>query len=255
MAVKRAREDLMENGFFLITGTSRGIGEALAYKLLEKGSTVLGVARNRSDRLKSNRYYHLSFDLSDTSRIGEIMEKVNQIVDGHRFDFVGLINNASAVEPIGSIENCPAAEIESHVRIGLIAPMILTSMYIRKFSGDKIRKKVVFISSGAAFTALPDESIYCSSKAGMHMLGQCVGLEQKDREYGFEVISIGPGMVDTGMQLAVRSKTSDEFAMADFFQQAYEDGQLKEAGKVAEKIYTILRNKYEQGKYISVSDV
>ncbi len=245
----------MENGFFLITGASRGIGEALAYKLLENGNTVLGVSRNRSDRLKSNHYYHLSFDLTDTSRIGQIMEKVNQIIDSHRFDFVGLVNNASAIEPLNSIEKCPPAEIESHVRIGLIAPMILTSEFIRRFSGDKIRKKVVFISSGAAFTPLPDESIYCSSKAGIHMFARCVGIEQMNREYGFEVISIGPGMVDTAMQLAVRSKTSDEFAMAGFFQQAYQDGKLQETDQVAEKIYTILGNKYEQGKYVSVSEV
>jgi len=32
----------MRNGFFLITGTSRGIGEALAQKILGKGNTVLG---------------------------------------------------------------------------------------------------------------------------------------------------------------------------------------------------------------------
>jgi hypothetical protein len=43
--------------------------------------------------------------------------------------------------------------------------------------------------------------------------------------------------------------------MADFFKQAYEDGKLQEPGKVAEKIYAILGNKYEQGKYVSVSEV
>jgi benzil reductase ((S)-benzoin forming) len=245
----------MENGFFLITGASRGIGEALAKKILENRNTVLGVSRNRSNRLKSTRYYHLSFDLTDTTRIDQIMEKVNQIVDNQGFDFVCLVNNASAVEPTQSIEKCPPAEIESHVRVGLIAPMILTSMFIRKFSGDRIRKKVVFISSGAAFTALPDESIYCSSKAGINMFAQCIGLEQKNRENGFEVLSIGPGMVDTSMQQAVRSKTSDEFAMADFFKQAFKDGKLQEPGKVAEKIFTILENKFEQGKYVSVSEV
>jgi benzil reductase ((S)-benzoin forming) len=206
----------MENGFFLITGASKGIGEALAEKILENGNTVLGVSRNRSDRLKSTQYYHLSFDLTNTTRIGQIMGKVNEIVNNRGFDFVCLVNNASAVEPIHSIEKCPPTEIEAHVRVGLIAPMILTSMFIRKFSGDRIRKKVVFISSGAAFTALPDESIYCSSKAGIKMFAQCIGLEQKNRENGFEVLSIGPGMVDTSMQQAVRSKTSDEFAMLSY---------------------------------------
>jgi benzil reductase ((S)-benzoin forming) len=245
----------MEKGFFLITGTSRGIGEALARKILEKGDTVLGVSRNQSDILKSPKYFHLSFDLSETSRISQIMEKVNEIVDNQSFDFVCLVNNASAVEPISPIEKCPTNEIESHVKIGLIAPMLLTSMFIGRFTNEKIRKKIAFISSGAAFTALPDESIYCSSKAGINMFAQCVGLEQKNREYGFEVISIGPGMVDTSMQLAIRSKTSDEFAMADFFKQAFKDGKLQDPSKVAEKVYAILGNKYEQGRYVNTSDM
>jgi len=246
----------MENGFFLITGTSKGIGEALAQKVLDKGNTVLGVSRNQSDTLiKSTKYYHLSFDLMDTSRITQIMEKVGEIVDNRSFDFVCLVNNASAVEPLKSIEKCPVTEIESHVRIGLIAPMILTSMFIRKFSDVEIGKKVVFISSGAAFTALPGASIYCSSKAGINMFAQCVGLEQKNKEYGFEVVAIGPGMVDTSLQQAFRSKTSDEFASVGYFKQAFQAGKLQEPVTVAEKIYTILENKYEQGKYVNVSEV
>lgn len=245
----------MGTGFFLITGASRGIGEALTQKILQEGNIVLGISRKRSDTLKSSNYYHLSFDLTETSRISQIIEKANEIVDQQSFDFVCLINNASAVEPIGSIEKCPPTEIESHVKIGLVAPMLLTSMFIKRFTDEKIRKKVVFISSGAAFTPLADQSIYCSSKAGINMLAQCVGLEQKDKEHGFEVISIGPGMVDTSMQLAIRSKTSDQFAMADLFKQAFENGMLQEPGKVAEKIYPLLRDKYEQGKYMSVSEI
>lgn len=245
----------MGNGFYLITGTSRGIGEALTQKILEEGNTVLGISRKRSEALKAATYHHLSFDLTETARISQIMEKTNEIIDRQSYNFVCLINNASAVEPVGSIEKCPPAEIETHVKIGLVAPMLLTSMFIKRFADEKIRKKVVFVSSGAAFTPLPDESIYCSSKAGINMLAQCVGLEQKDKEFGFEVHTIGPGMVDTSMQQAIRSKTSDEFVMAGFFKQAFEDGKLQDPDKVAEKIYTILENKYEQGKYVSVSDI
>ena len=43
--------------------------------------------------------------------------------------------------------------------------------------------------------------------------------------------------------------------MADFFKQAFEDGKLQEPSKVAEKIYTLLENKYKQGKYVSVNEV
>lgn len=245
----------MGNGFFLITGTSMGIGEALARQILEKGNTVLGISRKRTDILKSPKYHHLSLDLTDSSRISQIIEKVDEIDDNQSFDFVCLVNNAYVVEPINPIEKCPVDEIESNIKIGLIAPMILTSLFIRKFSDYRIRKKAVYISSGLAFKAIPDGSMYCSSKAGINMFAQCVGLEQKSRVYGFEVNAIGPGMVDTSMQQTLRSKSSDEFAMAGFFKQAFEDGKLQSPDDVAAKILAILENNYEQGKYVRVSEV
>jgi len=245
----------MANRFFVITGTSRGIGEALARRILTEGDTVLGVARSQSDSIQSDNYHHLSFDLTEISKIDTIMEKVSGIFEKRDFDFVCLVNNASATEPVGPVEACPSNKITSHVEIGLLAPMVLTSRFIQRFKDEKIRKKVAFMSSGAAFTAMPDESVYCTSKAGLHMFAQCVGKEQENKENGFEIVSVGPGMVDTSMQKAVRAKNNEEFAMAEFFKQAYKEGRLQDPAQVAEKIYTILGNRYEQGKYVSVSDV
>ncbi len=245
----------MANAFFLITGASRGIGEATAKKILREGNTVLGISRKQSDSIKSPNYYHLNFDLNDTSRFNLILDRINKIFNGRSFDFICLINNAAVIEPVGPIEKCSAAEIETHIRIGLVAPMLLTSMFIKRFNDMDVRKKVVYISSGVAFNPAAEASIYSSSKAAINMLAQCVGLEQKDRKYGFEINSIGPGMVNTDMQLAARSKSSEEFAGAEFFKQAFKEGRLQESDKVAEKIYTILVNKYEQGRYVSVSEV
>jgi benzil reductase ((S)-benzoin forming) len=245
----------MENGFFLITGTSKGIGEALAKRILEEGNIVLGISRNRSDTLKSTKYHHLSFDLTTLSRINQIMRKVDEIVDNHSFDSICLVNNAFTVEPINSIDKCTETRIESHFKIGLIAPIILTSLFVQKFSGSKMQKKLVFISSGAAFTAVPGLSMYCSSKAAINMFAQCVGLEQKNKEYGFEVIAIGPGMVETSMQQILRSKTDEEFSMAGFFRQAFEAGKIKSPDLIATKILAILENHYDQGQYVNISDV
>jgi len=116
----------MKNGFYLITGTSKGIGEAMAQRILrEANNTVLGISRNQPDSIKSDNFHHLLFDLTDTSRTSQIMDKTNEIVDKQNFEFICLVNNASATEPIGSIEKCPPSEIESHVKIGLLAPMII----------------------------------------------------------------------------------------------------------------------------------
>ena len=245
----------MKRALFLVTGTSRGIGDALARRLLRDGHTVLGVSRREPDPPPSGSYHHVSFDLTRTSRVGEIVDRLETLYQAGDFDLVCLVNNASATEPVGPIERCPAAEIEAHLQIGLLAPMLLTSRFMERFSGEAVRKKVAFISSGVAFRALPDESVYCTAKAGLHMFAQCLGLEQQDRDGGFEIVSIGPGMVDTDMQQTVRSKSSEEFAMADFFKQAHAEGKLQDPAAVAGKILAILERRTEQGQYVSVTDV
>jgi benzil reductase ((S)-benzoin forming) len=245
----------MENGFFIITGTSKGIGEALAKNLLNHGQTVLGVSRGRSAKLEYSEYHHLTFDLNYTNRLEEITQKASEIVCQQSFRLICLVNNACASVPLGTIENCPAEEIDAHVKIGLIAPMILTSLFVHRFSNSKARKKVAFISSGAAFAPFSGDSIYCSVKAGMNMFAQCVALEQKDEEFGFEVITIGPGMVDTYMQQVARSKTVEEYPSAYLLKEAFDKGLLEKPETVAEKIVIILENKYNQGQYIKVSEV
>jgi benzil reductase ((S)-benzoin forming) len=244
----------MERAFFVITGTSRGIGEALARRVAQEGHTVLGVSRAAPDPLPPGDYHHLPFDLTRTDRVGDIIGKAGGLFDAGRHDFLCLVHNASATEPVGPVEHCGGEAIDAHMRIGLLAPMLLTSLFVKRFAGEPVRKKLAFISSGVAFRPLPDESIYCTAKAGLHMFAQCVGLEQKDRPGGFEVVSIGPGMVDTDMQRTVRSKSSEEFAMADFFKQAHADGQLQDPAVVAGKILTLLERRTEQGQYVSVND-
>lgn len=246
---------IMKHGLFVITGTSRGIGEAMARRFLAEGHMVLGISRSQPTKINTPDYSHLTLDLSDTAQLGQVRDSLIDIKTNHTFNFVCLVNNASATEPIGPIENGSLQDIEAHVRIGLIAPMVLTSLFIREFAAATIDKKIVFISSGAAFSPLRDESIYCSVKAGAYMFGRCVGLEQEDKQHGFQVISIGPGMVDTSMQKAIRSKSSDEFAMADYFKQAHEDGKLQDPDIVAGKILTILASSYDPGQYVSVSEV
>lgn len=239
---------------FLVTGASRGIGKALAFRLLEAGHTVLGVSRATPDPVPPGDYRHLRFDLARTDRIGEVIDRAEELFEAGRFDFLCLVHNASATEPVGPVEHCSAEAIDAHMRIGLLAPMLLTSLFVKRFGGKPIRKKLAFISSGVAFRPLPDESVYCTAKAGLHMFAQCVGVEQEGREGGFEVVSIGPGMVDTDMQRTVRSKSSEEFAMADFFKQAHAEGKLQDPAAVASKILALLERRTAQGQYVSVNE-
>ncbi|MDH3943273.1 MAG: SDR family NAD(P)-dependent oxidoreductase [Anaerolineae bacterium] len=245
----------MEKGYFIITGTSRGIGEALAANLLEAGHSVLGVARSRSKRLEGERYTHLAFDLTETERVGAIVDKAVELASGQDHTMVCLVQNASATEPVGLIEQCTTEAIEHHLKIGLLSPAALTARFIEAFGEAPVRRKVVFVSSGAAFSPMPGLSIYCTAKAGLHMLAQTVGEEQKSKETEVEVVSIGPGMVDTDMQAVVRGKSDNDFPMGGLFQQAHTDGKLKDVDLVAARMAAMLWERQEQGAYVEVGEV
>jgi benzil reductase ((S)-benzoin forming) len=245
----------MDKGFYVITGTSRGIGETLSQNLVENGNTVLGVSRSRSDKLNYEKYHHLFLDLSEFTGIEKIVQSTNELFSKGSYDFLCLINNAAVLEPINPIEKCKAGEIETHIKVGLITPMILTSEFIKTFSDLDIRKKVIFISSGAGIKAMPDLSIYCSSKAGINMFAQSIGREQKNKKFGFEILSVNPGMVETSMQKIIRSKTKNEFEMVGLFTEAFEKGKVQENDNVIEKIKVMIKNKYTNGQFINCSEV
>ncbi len=246
---------MFENGFFLITGTSKGIGRALAQALVGEGHTVLGAARGAAAIAESGNYHHRQADLTDMASVRGLADEAARLVGRGHFDFLCLVNNAAVLEPLKPLHRCTAEEIESHVEIGLIAPMVLTSAFVRLFEGEQVRKKVVFMSSGAATSPLPDMSVYCATKAAINMLAKCVGLEHAGRARGFEVMAISPGMVETSMQQTARAKSEVEFAMGDMFRQAHESGQVQEPAEVARKIVKAIGRKYTAGQCVSLSDI
>jgi len=245
----------MSASFFLITGTSRGIGEALAHRLLGEGQVVLGVARSSAESLQSERYHHLKCDLADASVASQIVTKAESLLEAQSFEFLCLVNNAARLEPLKPIGECSSFELEAHVQIGLIAPMALTSRFIHTFAHLPCRKKVAFISSGAAVQAMPDASAYCSTKAGLTMFARCVGLEQGQKEGGFETVSINPGMVETSMQVTARSKTDGEFKMAPYFKEAHASGKVQELDPVVGKIAKVLMQHQDPGTLINCAEM
>lgn len=87
----------MPTGYFIITGTSRGIGEALAKSLLDDGHYVCGISRGKSDTLSLyENYNHVIFDLSNTIDIELMLPQVIKQEELKSSEMICLINNAEA---------------------------------------------------------------------------------------------------------------------------------------------------------------
>lgn len=241
----------MARGHFIITGTSKGIGEQLAGMLLDLGHQVIGIARGNSERLRGySNYTHRSFDLSDIMGVDvllkEIVHKVN-IVDSEIFC---LINNAAMLEPLKPIERCTAQEIQQHLQVSLAAPMVATSSFIRYTEYIDIRRKIINITSGSGTYPAPGMSAYCTAKAGINMFTQCVGAEQANQPRPVEIIAVDPGMVETQLQAAARGKDEEDFGMAKYFKQAYESGQVQPAEELGRYLLKIIENEYPAGELV-----
>lgn len=245
----------MSKGCFIITGTSRGIGEALAKILLENNHSVYGISRGKSDVLSSyDNYSAINYDLSNIGNIEHLIRDILAKAKIDEFEMICLINNAAMLEPLNPIEACPPEEICKSLHISLVAPIVLSSCFINQTQHLTVRRKIVNISSGAGEHPLQDMSIYCTAKAGLNMFTRCVGVEQTGKINPIEIITVDPGMVDTDMQKTARGMKAETFAMADFFNDAYINGKLQSPDNLVKGLKDIIENQYETGRIMNHLD-
>jgi benzil reductase ((S)-benzoin forming) len=204
----------------LVTGTSSGIGAAVAKELLEHGWQVIGVAR-RTPKLDSANYKHLALDLTDVGKASASIEReVGARLAERAWRRVGLVNNA-ALAPAGRVQKIDAGELARAYAVNAVMPLWLMGFVLRR-RPDGAQVRVVNISSGAAQRPFPGLATYCSTKAALRMAGMVVAAEVED----VGVFSYEPGVVDTEMQRATRETPLEEFPWGTTFRQYHAEGRL-----------------------------
>jgi benzil reductase ((S)-benzoin forming) len=231
----------------IITGVSRGLGEALAATLLARGFAVVGIGRASSARLTGERYRFVRADLGNIAGIESALAPVFRTVAESRPEAVCLVNNAAAAEPLGIVGRLEDSKVAVSLTVNLIAPFVLANLFCRVFSDATLPRRVINVSSGAAERALPGNGPYCVAKAGLEMLTRQLVAEQQART--FEAISVRPGVIDTQMQAFVRSQPSDVLPSVELFRGFHESGQLVAPDVVAAKIADkLIVGQIEQGR-------
>lgn len=233
--------------YFIITGTSRGIGEALANQLLAEDHHIFCISRTPNERVierareKNARLTYCSFDLNQLVDIDRLFEEIfREIEDRADLTAIYLINNAGMLTPVAPIEHNTAASIMENVNVNLIAPMITTSNFIKRSLPLNIDKRVMNISSASARYLLPSQSCYSTSKAGLDSFTKSVSLEQSSQQHAVKVVSVYPGMIDTQLQAEIRSASKEQFPYVDQFIQLAQEGKLQTPEYTAAKLIDIL---------------
>ena len=223
---------------YIITGTSKGIGFELAKQLSEAGHYVVGIARTESE-LEGVTF--IKADLSKTENLESLMNEIIVAVP-ENVDSFTLINNAGMVDPIGLIGSVNSEEISKAMAVNLTAPMIISNEFISKLKDFDGSKRIVNISSGAGRNAYEGWGTYCATKAGLDHFSRVVAIEQLNAKNPVEIVSIAPGIIDTGMQETIRSSKEDAFPLLEKFIDYKEQGQLSSAEQTAEKLISFIQN-------------
>lgn len=218
----------------IVTGVSRGLGEALAARLLAHRWSVIGVGRSAPSSLAGPAFELVQCDLADAASIRPTVWPRLQALAQGRHARVCLINNAALASPVGIIGELDEEQIAASIAVNLTAPTLLCNAFVEAMRSSNAQRRIINVSSGAAQSAIAGGGIYSIAKAGLEMLTQSIAAETQHT--GIEAISLRPGIIDTDMQVFMRSQDKARVPSVDMFRGFHASGQLQPPATVAERV-------------------
>jgi len=182
----------------LITGASKGIGQATAIYLSRLGARIVAVARNRDrldrtvSQLEGTGHSAQTFDLNEVEQIPAWMKTAAQ-VSGPLY---GLVHSAGIVlnRPLRVLSPRDLTDMQ---RINVDAAVMLAKGFRQKGVREAAGGSIVFLSSVAAFKGKPALAGYSATKGALISLARVLALELVHD--GVRVNCVCPGLVRTQM--------------------------------------------------------
>ena len=187
---------------WIVTGASRGIGEAVARAALERGDRVALVAREVSlERagITGDDALAINEDVTADGAAERIVEATWQA-----FGTLDVLVNNAGRHLGGRIERLPDADFEGVIATNLVAPFRLCRAALARMSAGAA---IVNVGAVVGLRGFPGDSAYGSAKAGLAGLTQVLAIELGSR--GITVNCVVPGFTETEMTAAVDDRARE----------------------------------------------
>ena len=217
----------MSQPIVIVTGASRGLGEATARILAQMGARVVLNARSSDDlvavagRIRSAGGT-AEVVVGDVSAPGICERLIQTALD--RFGRIdALINNAAMLEPIAAIGDAERDNWTRHMAVNVIGPVLLTRAALASLRSRNGR--VISVSSGAAAHPKATWAAYGASKSALNHITATLALEEPE----ITALAVAPGIIDTEMQALIRERGKGTMQEADYqrFVGLHERGELR----------------------------
>lgn len=253
----------MESGeqqAYIITGTSRGLGKALAKSALKSGAWVVGLNRTEPrdgdvDQAKNGkdwaRYAHFFVDLSDPFRVEQAVENAMKFLQDRSIERLILVLNAATEGPTGALVHLSTPDVVASLNVNLVSNLLLISSFKRRIKDFPSKVVIMFISSGVTTVHIPGLEIYSVAKKSMEYVIEMYFKDDQyfdpDKETTISYQIIYPGIVDTDMQKRIRSPESRlPESTKNIFTEYNSQKRLVQASQVADKILKVSKEKGNQ---------
>ena len=180
----------------LITGVSRGLGRAMAFKFAEIGHVVVGCGRSRKAiaGLQKELGAPHRFSVVDVTRDTQVSEWASEVIEA-----VGppdlLLNNAAVINPVSPLWEIGCKDFDEVIDVNVKG----VANVIRHFVPAMVERKsgiIVNFSSGWGRETDPGVAPYCATKWAIEGLTRSLA---QDLPKGMVAIPLNPGIIDTDM--------------------------------------------------------
>jgi NAD(P)-dependent dehydrogenase (short-subunit alcohol dehydrogenase family) len=198
----------------LITGSSHGIGKAIAEELLKASWTVVGLDKDAAS-IQNKNYQHHTVNLADMSALEKVYDNLNTSLTSLHL----LVHNA-AFQTTGSLEEISLQNWDLTMDVNVKSVFVSTKKalpLLRKAQGASI----VNIASVHAYATSQSISAYAASKGALTAFTRACALELAGDK--IHVNSICPGAIDTDMLRAGFDRAVHSGGSVDKMQQNLAD--------------------------------
>ena len=201
---------MLENQVALITGASRGIGNAIALALGAAGARIIGTATGAEgaarlgEALSSHGYNGRGavLDAADPASIDALMAQLEQARELPTI----LVNNAAITRDTLLLRMKPE-DWDAVITTNLTSIYRLCRACVRHMVKER-RGRIVNLTSVVGLTGNPGQANYAAAKAGL--LGFSKSLARELGSRGITVNAVAPGFIDTDMTRALSEEQRAE---------------------------------------------
>ena len=194
----------------IVTGASRGLGQAITERLIEKNEDVIGLARNTSN-LKINA---IECDVSDYGSVKSASKEVKRMKKP-----VKAFINAAGVASMNMAVTTDESTVQKLVQTNLVGTIYCCQLFAPIMLRQKQGSFINF-STIAVALALKGESVYAASKAGVESFSRSFAREMAD--FNVRVNCIAPGPIRTDLLRGITDAQVEKITSQQVIQKQFQ---------------------------------